>query len=74
MDGTGITINQLGGVDRSAPQRKAVVRFLTKLLKHRSHEVESFRARLQMETDAQARTAARLKAIEIGMKNQGRIK
>jgi len=47
---------------------------LSKLLHKKRLEKESFSARLQMEKDAQRMTAARLKAIEIAMKNDARIK
>lgn len=46
----------------------------SKVKKRRQYEKESFHARLQMEKKAQAETAARLQAVEILMKNQGRIK
>ena len=38
----------------------------------RQHERESFHARLQMERDAQHVLDARLKVIELLLKNQGR--
>lgn len=38
----------------------------------RQHEKESFNARIMMERRAQAEIAARLRAVEITLKNQGR--
>lgn len=45
---------------------------LDKQKKRRHYERESFHARLEMERDAQLNIAARLKAIELLLKNQGR--
>lgn len=41
--------------------------------KYRELERESFQARLIMEKDAQREIAARLHAVEILIKNQGRL-
>lgn len=44
----------------------------TKARKLREYEKESFNARMTMERDAQNHIDARLKAVEILLKNQGR--
>lgn len=40
----------------------------------RNYERQSFDARLTMEKEAQKEVAARLKVVEMTLKNQGRIK
>jgi hypothetical protein len=46
---------------------------MKKKKQHKQYEKESFDARLQMEADAQRNVAARLKSVELQLKNQGRI-
>lgn len=41
---------------------------------HRIHVEQSFNARLEMEKEAQRQVAARLRVVEMTLKNQGRIK
>lgn len=48
--------------------------WLRKILAKRRYEVESFRASLDMQTEERRKTRARLRAIEIKMKNEGRLK
>ena len=75
MDGISTTIDEFSGEFRRFEKEKSdgfVVNFLRKLIQHRKHEKESFYARLQMETDAQREISARLKALEIKVKNETR--
>lgn len=48
--------------------------FLRRLRKKLQWERESFRARIAMENDAQREIQARLKALELQVKNAGRLK
>lgn len=51
-----------------------IVRAIMKLVRKRRHQNESFRARVQMEQNAQAHMEARLKRLELIYKNKTRIK
>jgi hypothetical protein len=49
-------------------------RMRSKTKQDRQYNKESFYARLEMERRAQAEVAARLKLVEVQLKNKGRIK
>lgn len=46
---------------------------IRRLIRQRRHENESFKARIEMEKQAQIETAAKLTRLELSYKNKARI-